>query len=62
MGSLENVIEKDNPVRFVDAFIEHLDLSRRVKTKLQKSFFARKTRPFLSHYGNLHFSNLAKGA
>ena len=28
MGSLEEAIEKDNPVRFVDAFVEHLDLSK----------------------------------
>ena len=34
MGSLEEVIEKDNPVRFVDAFVEHLDLSQRLETKL----------------------------
>jgi len=28
MGSLEEEIDKDNPVRFVDAFVEHLDLSK----------------------------------
>jgi len=28
MGSLEEAINKDNPVRFVDAFVEHLDLSK----------------------------------
>lgn len=28
MGSLEEEICKDNPVRFVDAFVEHLDLSK----------------------------------
>jgi len=26
MGSLEEVIEKDNPVPFVDDFVQHLDL------------------------------------
>jgi len=28
MGSLEEEISKDNPVSFVDAFVEHLDLSK----------------------------------
>lgn len=33
--SLEDVIEKDNPVRFIDAFVE--------KLKLEKLHFAMKT-------------------
>ena len=28
MSSLEGAIGKDNPVRFVDAFVEHLDLTQ----------------------------------
>ena len=28
MSSLEELIAKDNPVRFVEAFVEHLDLSK----------------------------------
>ncbi len=27
MLSFESMIDKDNPVRFVDPFVEHLDLS-----------------------------------
>ena len=28
MLSFESMIDKDNPVRFVDSFVEHLDLSK----------------------------------
>ena len=28
LGSLEDKITDDNPVRFIDAFVEHLDLTR----------------------------------
>ena len=45
MGSLEEVIEKDNPIRFVDAFVEHLDLSQRLESKLQESGLAFKNQP-----------------
>ena len=34
MGSLEEIIEKENPVRFVDAFVEYLDLRQRLEAKL----------------------------
>jgi len=62
MGSLENVIKKDNPVRFVDAIVEHLDLIRGFKTKLQESFLARKRMNLFKPLWQPAFFKLSKGS
>ena len=44
MRSMEELIDKDNPVRFIDAFVDHLDLSQKVAPHLNEPLYTRTVR------------------